>query len=105
MRAGSLRHTITVQRATLTPDDHGQPTRTWSKLATVPADITDSDGSEVVEGGGVTQQITHVFWLRYLPGLTPSDRFLYDGRTFNIHRVIDVRGRREKMRVLATEVL
>lgn len=105
MRAGSLRHKFTVQRATVTRDSHGQEVRTWSRIGTTWGEIVTSEGREFVDGGGTEQHVKHTAWIRYFRGLQASDRLLHDGRTFHVEQVTDFAGRREKMRLAVTEVL
>lgn len=105
MRAGALRHRMTVQRATVTRDSHGQAVKTWSSIGKAWGEIVASEGREFVDGGGTEQHVTHEAWIRYFRGLQPSDRLLHDGRTFHVEQVTDFAGRREKMRLALIEVL
>lgn len=105
MRSGALRNPMTVQRATVTRDSHGQEVRSWSRIGKTWGEIVASEGREFVDGGGTEQHVTHEVWIRYFRGLQASDRLLHDGRTFHVQRVTDHMGRREKMRVFVTEVL
>lgn len=105
MRAGQLRHRVTIQRATVTRDSHGQETRAFAKLASRWANIQPIRAREIVDGGATEQDVTHKVTLRHFPGLLPTDRFLHGGRTFAIQSVINPGERNVMTELLATEVL
>ncbi len=88
MRAGQLRNRGVIQ----IQDNSGNipsGTRTWHTYATVWAGIKPMGGSESVDQGTKKTQsdATHMLTMRYIQGLKPSMRFLFEGRLF-LFRVI-----------------
>ncbi len=90
MRAGKLRHRITIQqRSESARDDYGAPTYAWSTLATRWASIEPLRGQERFIADQTQSGVTHRVRLRYLSGVKPEMRFDYDGRTFEIAQVLN----------------
>lgn len=107
MRAGSLRHRITLQTAVDTQDGTtGEPVRSWTTLATVWAEVAPLKGREIVAAasallGDVDTRI-RIRWAPELANLGVKSRaahLLADGRIdvyYNIQSVIEAKlGRRE----------
>ena len=96
MRAGLLRHRGIIQK----PDDAASGwggERTWVTYATVWARIEPASGSESVDSRTKKSQanVTHFITIRFIRGLRPSMRFLFEGRRlqFEIIRNLDERNR------------
>jgi head-tail adaptor len=54
MRAGQLRHLVTLQSRSTTPDTYGEPAQTWSNLhADQPASIEPLSGRELINAQAV----------------------------------------------------
>jgi SPP1 family predicted phage head-tail adaptor len=106
MRAGKLRHLVTVQeeledQSSMT----GAVTKYWATIATVYASVDPMLGRELQRAMAERAELTYAIRLRYMPGLTPRNRILYDGRTFNIRSVVDVEERHRELVVTCTEGL
>lgn len=84
MKAGKLRHRVTIQRVTETLDSFGQPTLTWAKLHDRWAAVEPLSGRELFNAQKVSPDVTHQITLRYLDGLTSKDRIIHDSRTLEI---------------------
>ncbi len=83
MKAGQLRHRGVIQK----PDDSASGwggARTWSTYATVWARIQPVSGNESDDTNTLKSQanVTHIITMRYIRGLRPSMRFLFEGRIF-----------------------
>lgn len=92
MQAGKLRYLITIQRLTGARDTTGAETDTWTAFAQVWAHIEPWIGSARAGREMFSiDQVQALDWtrvhIRYLKGLTPKDRMLYDGRLFDIQAV------------------
>ena len=99
MRAGKLRHRITIQQKAETLNAYGEPIYTWSTKAKVWASIEPASGREYIEGGRQAQDVTHQVTMRHQTGITPEMRVSFvdrtnSTRTFDIERVLEplVRG-------------
>lgn len=106
MRAGSLRHRITIQTPTATQDAAGQPVLTWSTFGgttQIPAKVESVTGGERIRGKQVAAEATIVFTIRCISGVTTQMRVLYDSRTLGIVRVSDPYGDRRELRIECKE--
>ncbi|ECI4531672.1 head-tail adaptor [Salmonella enterica subsp. diarizonae] len=93
MRAGKMRHRITIQAANITRDAAGEPLHEWYDVATVWADVQSISSREYLSGGVESLKITNRIWTRYLPGITSDNRIIYSsknapGSVFNIDAVL-----------------
>lgn len=101
MRAGQLRHLITIEEAAETQDAYGEPDLTWSTYTTAWAKVEPLSSRETVEARSVNQERTHRITMRHQDGITPDMRVNWDGRTFDIEgtRNIEERGRMLELNV------
>lgn len=78
MRAGLLRHEITLDQPTNVPDNEGGFTQAWAPLSppTVRAEIRPATAHDLerVVANTVQSQATHVMTLRYHAGVTTQTR-------------------------------
>ena len=84
MRIGDLKHMITLQAPTLTPDGMGGHKTTWADIATVWAAIWPVSANEQVKNMQVAGEITHRVRIRYRANIRPSWRVKFGDRYFNI---------------------
>jgi len=104
MRAGTLRHRITIQTATFAPDAAHQPIPTWAAwLSNEPAEVLETAGAETVRGLQVSATATHLVRVRYRTGLTERMRIVWETRTLGILNVRDVDGRRRELWISCRE--
>jgi len=104
MRAGTLRHRITIQTATEAPDAAGQLIRTWSAwLSNEPAEVQETAGAETVRGLQVAAEATHLVRVRFRTGITSEHRILWGSRVLGIVNVRDVDGRRRELWISCRE--
>lgn len=90
MRAGELKHSITVQRKVVTgTGDRGQPVYHWATRSQVRANIEELSGRKLELARQLIATATHRVTLRFLSGLAIKDRILYKGRHFNINSIQD----------------
>lgn len=87
IRAGKLRHLITVQRASETIDPAGTPVITWADLVELRAEIMEQDTAESIGAQGATDRRAVAFRVRYVDGITNADRILFNGEPLNIRSV------------------
>lgn len=103
MRAGMLRHRVTIQRRTESRDAAGSDVGTWSDVATVYGRVEPFAGNERVKGAQVAATTTHTVTMRYDGCLLPSDRLTWDGRTLEIESILDDKGAQRSLTILARE--
>lgn len=100
IEAGKLDRRITLQRATATQDDAGQPISTWSTLAEVWAQVTPLAVREPFQADQRAAWVDHKFKIRYRSDVGPLNRVLYAGRTYDVVGVQEL-GRREGLELMA----
>ena len=89
IRAGYLRHRLTLQDKVVVQNDYGEETITWSTTATVWGTIEPLRGREYMEARQEQANISHRVRMRHGPTVKPTMRILNDGRVFEIESVIN----------------
>lgn len=104
MRAGGLRHRITIQSVTETSDGMGGFTEAWATYVTAWADIKPVKGEEALEHKKLEHELVHRIWTRYISGITTKMRIVWGTRTM---RIIGLRNpdERDKMFEIMAEEL
>lgn len=93
LRAGKLDREIIITRLSETVSDSGNVVKSWTPLHTVRAEKVELTAAENLEAFGNVAAGQVVFRLRYVDGITPADRILFDGVNFDIESVTEL-GRR-----------
>ena len=105
MRAGPLRHRITIQEATETQDVYGEPDVSWSEFVQAWASVEPIGSREYFASNRENADITHRVRMRYRPGITHKMRVLYGTRAFDIESIIDARESHRSLELLCRERL
>ncbi len=110
MRAGRLRHLLTVQKITEADDGYGGTTETWADYKTRRAMIRSLSGLQPARErmylGQVMAEATHQVHLRYDSTITSDMRFItHDDRTLHILGIGDPDGRRRELVAVCKEEL
>lgn len=113
MRAGALRHRITIQARSTARDSFGADTDVWTGVVTLWGQVEDIRGVEFVSAAQYEAQVTTRIYVRYYPdpaalpsmqpGITAAMRAVADGRTWDIQAVQDLTGRHREMILLCLE--
>lgn len=89
MRAGALRHRITIQRKTEAKDEWGTPIPGgWEDVALVWADIKHQSGSESIRAGADVSIVRASVRIRWRTGIDAGMRVLYQGQAYDIEAVL-----------------
>lgn len=88
MRAARLDREIVIQQRSTTQDTFGQPTPSWSTLATVWAAKEDDRGREYFAAQQLQAVAPTRFRIRFRADVTPSHRVSYGGQVFDIRAVV-----------------
>lgn len=105
VRAGDLRHRLTLEAAERTADEGGGATVSWVAVADLWGRITPTVGRELMRADGLGARLTHEIVLRHRTGVLPQMRLRLGSRVFEIHAVIDVAEGRRWLRCLCEEIL
>lgn len=100
---GRLRHRLTLEAASRTPDGGGGASETWTTVAEVWAGITPTGGIEVVDADALTGRVSHEIVFRYRPDVVPAMRLRGSTRLFEIAAVINVDERRRWLKCHCVE--
>ncbi|AEE98030.1 phage head closure protein [Mahella australiensis] len=106
MRAGELRHRITIQEAISAQDKAGQPIEAWQDVVTVWAKIEDLNGREYLAAKQVpANEVTTRITIRWRDGIKPTMRIITEQRIFDIQSIIDPDGRKQQLELMCKEVI
>ncbi len=105
MRAGELRHRVTIQRLVTGQDDYGQPLDAWQDVATVWAKVEDLTGREYFQAQQVpTVQVSSRVTIRWRSDVKPEMRVLASNRLLDIKAALDPDGKRRELQLMCLEV-
>lgn len=90
IRSGKLDRTITLERKSETVSDSGAVVSAWAEIATVRAELVQQTADEYLSGFGAAEQGNLIFRIRYLDGLTTSDRVVYEGAVYDINQLAEL---------------
>lgn len=106
MRAGELRHRITIQEFVEQVDEYGTPIGSgWQDVATVWAAVEPIQGREYILLQNTQSELTTRVRIRYRPGIKPAMRVVYGTRIFDIQAVIDFEERHVELQLMCKEVI
>lgn len=89
MRAGKLRHKVTIQAPSTTQDPKtGEMLAGWVDIASVFASIEPLSAREFIAAQAQQSEISARVTIRYRPGITAAMRLLHGDRIYNIHGVL-----------------
>jgi SPP1 family predicted phage head-tail adaptor len=103
MRTGLLRHYVEIHALTIIEDDIGNQTEEWAKVAEVWAAVEPLQGDEKLAAAYIQAETTHKVTIRYLAGITPANRLLFDGRTLEIESVRNLEERNRELQLMCKE--
>ena len=89
MRAGQLKHRITIQRPTGAQDAWGTPEpQGWEDVALVWSDIRYQSGSESIRAGADVSIVRASVRIRWRTGIDAGMRVLHGGQVFDVEAVL-----------------
>lgn len=90
VKIADLKHRITFQQLTNTPDGQGGFTEAWANIASVPevwAKVEPVSASERFFSQQIQPLVTHKVTIRWRNDLNASMRISHEGRIFQIHGI------------------
>lgn len=105
MRAGELRHRVTVQYPVEGEKDYvGDASLTWTATASnVACNVTPLSGNELLAARQANAQTTYTVRMRYGTTVTPQHRLLFGTQKLEIESVLNVGERNRKLVLLCHE--
>lgn len=70
----------------------------WSNRATVAAQVIERGSAEFMASYGIADKSIIIFRVRWLAGVTSTDRVLFEGREMQIKEIVSL-GRREALEI------
>ncbi len=106
MKAGQLRHRVTIQAKAIGTDAYGGPTETWTDVPPdIWADVEPLHGRELTNAQAVFAETTTKITMRYRAGVIPANRIVFEGRHYNIQAIVDTDMRHRELVIMASEGL
>lgn len=89
MRAGRLRHRVTIEELVVTLDSDGDQVEAWQAIGpALPAEIAPLSGRELIAAQAVNSVVTTRIVVRHRPGLKASMRVVHRDTVYNIGAVV-----------------
>lgn len=109
MKAGTLRHTVIVERRDATVDAYGEESSIWVQVCKRSAAMQTIGGSESFTANVQERAaIKHLIRIRYdrtTRTITPAMRATIDGRVFNIEQAFNWNERDREIHLVCEEVV
>lgn len=106
MKAGKLRHRVTIQNPPgATKNSLGEPSDTWTDFCTVWAEIRPLTVREQILAQSNQSSVTHEIIMRWRAGIVAKQRAQFNGRTFDIIGVRNIEERNTELRLMCAEGL
>ena len=105
MRAGRMRHRLTIQTVTETQNAVGELTRVWAEAVTVWGQVRPLSGKETLTGEQITADVSHRVFVRYNENIAATARILWGTRVFENNAVLNADEIDRSMELLCKEVV
>jgi SPP1 family predicted phage head-tail adaptor len=88
MRAGTLRHRVTVEQPVRGRDAAGQPLTDWKRVAELWADLLHKNGAETIRADQDASTVQASIRIRYRTDLDASMRVVHGTKIYRITAVL-----------------
>lgn len=105
MRAGRLRHLLTIEEPYESEDAFGEPIPSWQSLAEVWGRKTDLSGRELFQAQQVNAEVTTEFEIRHRTDVDARMRVVCDDICYGIRSVQDPEGLGERTVLLCARTV
>ncbi len=103
MRAGQLKHLLSIERVTEIQNSFGEPIKEWQEIAKVYGSIYPIRGIERYMSMEKHARATHEINIRYISSITPKDRIIYQNRVFEIISIFNLGERNRQLKIIVEE--
>lgn len=103
-KTANLRHRITLQAKTQTPDEAGGYTTTWQNITNLWANIKPIKSNHTLQNNKQTTTTTHEIKIRYRTDISRDMRFTYNQKTFSILSTQDREGKKQWLTCICKEL-
>lgn len=105
MRAGPLRHRVTIQNKSVVQNTYGEEVITWTDFAAVWAAVEPLRGREFLEGKQITAEVSTRIRIRHRDGILPEMQVVFGSITYDIHSIIHIEEREREIHLMCQEIL
>lgn len=105
LNAGAMRHSIEIQQRTNVRGESGSPILQWVLFAKVRASAEPLLGKEYFASQQREAKVQTRFRIRYLAGVLPKMRIVWDNKWYDIESAVAVNGIKHEMVVMASELV
>lgn len=102
MRAGPLRHRVTIQELAEVQNTFGEVPQVWQDAEVSWASVEPLAGRELFAAQQVRPELTHKIVMRYRQ-ISTKNRILFGNRIFNIDSVVNKDERNVMLTIMAIE--
>ena len=103
MRAGEIRHRITLQEPVHIRDSFQENVTTYNDVVTVWAAIEWESGRRFLEAKQLNAEVQGVIRIRYRSGVLPEWRIKYEDRYFEILSIANIQERDREIQLTVKE--
>ena len=82
--------TFVIESLTETADGQGGFTSSWTPFATVTGFVKPASSGEKLEDGRIKSIYDRMFMFEYIAGVENDMRIVYDGKNYNIRKILPV---------------
>jgi len=104
MSIGEMRHRITFQRITPVINENGFEGEAPQEYKTVWAAATNLHGKEYFAAKAVQAENTVKFTFRFLEGIDQTMKILFQGKSYNINAIDNIKYKNRYIEIQASEV-
>jgi len=105
MKAGDLRHRVTIQKRALVANSMNELVPTFSDLETVWAAVEPLSGREFFQAKQANSEVAGKVRIRYMDGILPTMRVKFGNRNLLIDSIIAPKENRRELILMYTEDL
>ncbi len=103
MRAGRLRHQLSLQSPTFTNTSVATMVTSWGTAATIWGSIEPLRGREFYDAALINSDVKAKIIIRYTSDIAPNYKIIFGARTFLIESVINIEERNKEMQLMVIE--
>ncbi len=101
MKAGDLRHRITIQRPAWSTDAKGNRVKKWADVASCRASMADVSGRDFYAAQAYQAQDIVTFGIRWREDISTECRILHAGQPYEIEQINHLGYKRDFMHIKA----
>lgn len=103
IRIGEMRHRVSIQKQTKSRDGFGDPKDVWREVVSRRSSVEPLVGREFFAAQERGAKVTTKLRMRYVAGVVPSMRIVWDNRWFDIVSAQQVKGKKHELLIIADE--